>query len=353
MYRGFAFIVAVGIAATSAHAAETLDHIRQTKTLRCAINEETPEYSTSDDHGPRVAFDTDLCRAVAVAILGPEARVVATTYPDDVTSVAALRASRVDLIPSLTLDLTHAADSAFTFSEPVLYDGVGLLVPVAGQLSHAAQLDGKKVCFLAETEVETALRTWFARQHLKFVPFPFQEEGEMEAAFVTGNCASLGGDVTRLASTRLAFGPLADRYVLLPEQISQDPLAAASLADDPAFAAVVRWTSEVLLRAEALGLTRQTVAATAKEGEAGKSASGAHSPGLAGDPEMAILTGQTREIGTRLSLDDRWAIQVIATVGNYGEIFARDLGDQSPLKLPRGLNRLYTDGGLMYPLPLK
>ena len=322
--------------ATTLHA-QTLPQIRQTKTLRCAINQETPEYSTTDDHGPRQSFDTDICRAVAIAILGPTARIVTTFYPDDVTAAEALRTNKVDLIPTQTLDLTHAADSTLTFTPPILYDGIGFLIPTASGLTHAAQLDGKKICFLAETEPEVALRAWFTQQHLKFVPFPFQEEGEMEAAFVTANCAALAGDLTRLASTRQAFGPLAARYTLLPEQISRDPLAAASRSDDPAFAAIVRWTIEVLLNAEALNLTRQTIAA-------------AHANP---DPATAILTGQTREIGARLSLSNDWATQVISTVGNYGEIYARDLGDQSPLKLPRAHNRLDTQGGLMYPLPLK
>jgi general L-amino acid transport system substrate-binding protein len=158
----------------------------------------------------------------------------------------------------------------------------------------------------------------------------------MEAAFVTGNCTALAGDLTRLTSTRAAFGPLADRFTLLPEQIARDPLAAASRSDDPAFAAIVRWTIEVLLNAEAANLTQSTIAAT-----------------TATDPTTQILTGRTREIGTRLGLSNAWAVQVIAAVGNYGEIYDRDLGTQSLLKLPRALNRLDAEGGLMVPEPLK
>jgi general L-amino acid transport system substrate-binding protein len=351
--RSLAFALLALAAARFANAASTLDRVREGKTLRCGINQETPEYSTADDHGPRAAFDADLCRAVAIAIAGPEARVVAVPYPDDASTVAALRAGRVDLIPSLTLDFSHDAGAAFAFTPPVLYDGAGFLAPLDAPLQHAAQLDGKAICFLAETGVETSLRAWFTRQRLKFVPFPFQEEGEMEAAFVTGNCAALAGDLTRLAATRLEFGPLAGRYALLPEQISQDPLAAASRADDPAFAAVVRWTFEVLLQAEALGLTRENIARFAPGGGADKTISAAPDAGLVADPEVAMLTGKTQEIGARLLLDDGWALRVVGAVGNYAEMFARDVGEGSPLKLPQGLNRLYTDGGLMYPMPLK
>lgn len=333
--------------------ATTFDHIRQTKLLRCGINQETPEYSSSDDHGPREAFDTDICKAVATAILGPNARIGVTEYPDDAAAMEALVNGKVDLLPTLTLDLTHSAMSGITFSPPLLYDGVGLLVPIAAHISHVGDLSNKKICFLAETEVEVALRAWFESQptqeHLKFLPFPFQEEGEMEAAFVTGNCTALAGDLTRLASTRVAFGPLAGRYALLPELISKDPLAAASRADDPAFAAIVRWTIEVLIQAEESGLTQHNIAAKLLL----SSRSAAGSASLPPDPTIQILIGQTREIGAHLGLDNAWAAHVIAAVGNYGEIYDRDLGDQSPLKLPRALNRLYTQGGLMYALPLK
>ena len=350
-FLGYLALVLLIACYPQALAQSTLDHIRQTKTLRCGINQETPEYSTSDDHGPRQAFDADICRAVAIAILGPDARVIAAPFPDDVTSMEALRGGTVDLLPTLTLDLTHAANAGLAFSPPILYDGVGFLVPLSAHLTHANQLGSKKVCFLAETEVEVAVRAWFAKQHLHFVAFPFQEEGEMEAAFVTGNCAALAGDLTRLAATRVAFGPLAAHYALLPEQISKDPLAAASRADDPAFAEIVHWTIEVLLQAEESGLTQHNIAATLSSSS--RSAAEGSASSSPPDPTIQILTGGTHEIGDRLSLDNAWPTQVIAAVGNYGEIYTRDLGEKSPLKLPRALNRLYTQGGLMYALPLK
>jgi general L-amino acid transport system substrate-binding protein len=341
--------------------AQTLARIRATKSLRCATISETPEYSSTDDHGPRTAFDTDLCRAVAIAILGRKARITVTPYPDDVSASTALRAHKVDLIPTLTLDLTHSADSRVTFSPPVLYDGVGLLVPAAANLTRPGQLSDKKICFLAETQVEPSLRAWFTHEHLSFVPFPFNEEGEMEAAFVTGNCAALAGDLTRLAFVRLNFGPLASRYNFLaqdeptqglvqnsaqdPLQIAADPLAAASQSSDPAFANIVRWTLEVLLNTEGMGFTQHNAAARIHLIAASTNSSD--------DPALAILTGQTREIGSRLHLGNTWATYVVAATGNYGELFDRTLGVRSPLKLPRAQNRLADRYGLMLPLPLK
>ena len=165
----------------------------------------------------------------------------------------------------------------------------------------------------------------------------------MEAAFVTGNCAALAGDLTRLAFVRRNFGPLASRYSFLqpdePVQISSDPLAAASASSDPAFANIVRWTVEVLLNAEADGITHRTVFSTPSQ--------------ATDDSTFSLFSGQTREIGSKLRLDNRWAVEVTTAVGNYGEVFDRDLGDLSPLKLPRAENRLVINGGLMLPLPLK
>jgi general L-amino acid transport system substrate-binding protein len=358
-------LLALLLAVVPAHAStRTLTRIRQTHILRCGINQETPEYSSTDDHGPRQAFDADICRAVAIAILGPYARTILTPYPDDVAALAALGAGKVDMLPTLTLDLTHSAHTAITFSSPLLYDGVGFLVPVtadqAANLTHAAQLAGKKICFLGATQVEPSLRAWFSQQHFDFVAFPFNEEGEMEAAFVTGNCTALAGDLTRLASTRIGFGPLASHYTLLSEQVSngpvviaQDPLAAASRSDDPAFAAVVEWTIEVLLNAEQSTLTQQSPMSSSPHPLLPYRSEAEGSSSSSEDPTIEILTGQTHEIGSRLGLNNAWATQVIAAVGNYGEIYDRDLGGQSPLKLPRAQNRLYTHEGLMYPLPLK
>jgi general L-amino acid transport system substrate-binding protein len=333
------------------HAAATMTRILHTRTLRCGINSERPEYSNTDDHGPRQAFEADFCRAVAVAILGPSGRTVLTTYPDDVAAMAALRSGKVDLLPSLTLDMTHATQAGITFSSPILYDGVGFMVPIASAITAPAQLSGRKICFLAETQVELSLRAWFTKAHLDLLPYPFQEEGEMEAAFVSGNCAALSGDRTRLAWIHAGFGRSALRYALLPDQISDDPLAAASPSADTAFAAIVEWTLEVLLNAEAIGVHQST--AVRLSSRSGDKKVDATTTDSISDPALDILTGRTLQIGVRLGLDNAWALRVIAAVGSYGEMYERDLGYQSALKIPRDRNRLARDGGLMLPLPLK
>ena len=169
----------------------TLTHIRQTQTLRCGINIEQAEYSTSDPHGNRQAFDADLCKAVAVAVLGKDAQFKTAFYPDDQSSMQALSNGEVDLIPSLTDDFTHSIGTHIQFTRPILWDSIGFLLPARSSVTTARQLSGKKICFLAETTVEESVRAWFAATHLSFVPYPFSEEGEMQAAFATGNDPAL------------------------------------------------------------------------------------------------------------------------------------------------------------------
>lgn len=328
-----------------AHASDsspTLARIRAAGTLHCAIDAEQAEYSTSDDHGNRAAFDADLCHAVAIAVFGPQAQFAAKQYPDDTAAMAALNAGEADLIPTLTDDFSHAAGTHLAFTRPILWDGVSFLLPSTSQVTHARQLSGKKVCFLAETNVEETVRAWFAQEHLDFVPFPFQEEGEMQAAFSTNNCAALAGDRTRLAQTRAALLQHAKPTRLLPETISKDPLAAAVVRDnDPQWSAIVNWVMEALVQAEESGITQANVRNLSAHAAEDK------------DPQRRFLLGGSKQIGTALGLNNDWAAQIIAATGNYGEIYQRDLGAASPMKLLRGDNNLHRNGGLMVAIPPK
>ena len=333
--RVFAGVLALGGA--TAQAGTTVESIRKAGVLRCGIDRSEAEFSLSDEHGSRLAFDQDICKAVAVAVLGVDAKVAVKTFPDDQTSLAALRAGGVDLVASMSVDFSHQTAAGIGFSRPVLYDGQALMVLLSSHISSAAGLGGKTVCFLDGTEGADALRAWFLRQRVDFWPFPFQEQGEMEAAFVTGNCAALAGDITRLAATRLALGVEAAKYAILPELLSKDPLAVAYVSSDEDWGRVIRWTLEVLIQAEESGVT----AANFEKMQTSQ------------DPAVRRLVGATHELGAPLGLDAMWAAHVVKVVGNYGEIFERDLGSGSALKLPRGRNALWKNGGLMEALPLK
>jgi general L-amino acid transport system substrate-binding protein len=331
-------------AAAVLHAASTpgLASIRQAGVLACGIDQSEAEYNLSEQHGPRVAFDQDLCRAVAVAILGPRAQVAVKGYPDSDTALEALQHKEVDLIASVSADFTHSTIAGVSLTRPVLFDAQGFLVLHSARIEHIADLDRKKICFLDQTESELNLHAWFARHQLSFKPFPFQEEGEMEAAFVTGNCAALSGDLTRLANARAAFASRAREYDLLPETIALDPLAMAYRSSDPAFGNILAQVFNVLVAAEELGVSSKN---------AGQLLA---SPA----PEIQRLLGRTRELARPLALEDGWTAKVLSEVGNYGEIFGRGLGEGCPLKMPRGLNSLWSSGngsgvqGLLFSLPL-
>jgi general L-amino acid transport system substrate-binding protein len=327
-------------AAQSSSANEsTLSHVRAEGVLRCGIDQEQAEYSTSDDHGNREAFDADLCRAVAVAVLGKDALTRVTLYPDDRAAMHGLNAGDVEMVATLSDDFTHSVGTHLRFTQPVLWDGVGFLVPGRSPVDRARQLSGKKICLLAETMVEESVRAWFAREHLEFVPFPFQEEGEMQEAFATGNCGALAGDRTRLAETRAEFTRRGRQTRLLPEYISKDPLAASVRDDNTQWAALVNWVMEALIQAEESGVTQANVKAMRARADS--------------DPVLRFLLGGSREIGPALGLDDDWAARVIAATGNYGEMYERDLGSASPLNLSRGENNLRAHGGAITALPFK
>ena len=332
-------IIFVCVAAHAAEPSPTLARVRGVGILRCGIDAEEAEYTTSDDHGNRSAFDIDLCHAVAVAVLGKDARIKAINYPDDQAAMKGINNNEVDLIPTLTDDFTHAVGTHLHLTRPVLWDGVGFLVLVGTPAMHARQLSGKKICFLAETNVEDSVRAWFGREHLNFVPFPFQEEGEMQAAYSTGNCGALVGDRTRLAGTRAELTRRRMQMRLLPECISKDPLAAAVREDDAQWETLVNWVMEALIQAEESGVTQANVKAMRGRADS--------------DPVLRFLFGGSREIGPALGLDDDWVARVIAATGNYGEIYERDLGSASPLKLPRGENNLRDHGGAITALLFK
>ena len=330
----------VACAGQSAATHETiLSRVRAAGVLRCGIDQEQAEYTTSDDHGNREAFDADLCRAVAIAVLGENAQANATFYPDDTAAMKALGEGELDLIPTISADFTHEVGTHLTFTRPVLWDGVGFLAPTGSTLTRVRQLSGKKICFIAETTVEESVRAWFARERLEFVPFPFQEEGEMQAAFATGNCGALAGDRTRMAQNRAALARHGREVRLLPESISKDPLAAAVREDDSQWAAIVSWVMEALIQAEESGVTQRNVKAMRAR--------------AASDPTLRFLLGGSRQVGAALGLDDDWVARVITATGNYGEIYERDLGSGSPLKLPRGENHLRIHGGALEALAFK
>ncbi|HXN46536.1 MAG TPA: transporter substrate-binding domain-containing protein [Bryobacteraceae bacterium] len=324
-------------APAASYAGATVDKIKAAGSLRCGIDTEEPEYSTQDAHGNHSAFDLDICKAVAVAVLGPKAGFTVVPFRAEQDALKALKSGDIALLATGSPNLINTANPGFGFARPVFYDYQGFLVNRTLGIASPKDLAGKKVCFLGGTEIETQVEGYMMREKIKWLPFPFQEEGEMEAAFITRNCAAITADVSQLAYERIAFKGLARDFEILPDVIAKDPLAPAYRLDDPQWTAIVNWTVEALIQAEESGVTLANLAGM-KQSD---------------DPVIRRLLGVQRGYGQFVGLDDAWAARVIESVGNYGEIFERDLGSGSVMKLARGPNNLWTQGGLMYALPIR
>lgn len=337
---GWAAVSVLGILlSVSAHAAfagTTLEKIRIAGSLSCGVDTEEPEYTLDDAHGNHAIFDADLCKAVAVAVLGKDAKFTVRPYRDEADSLKALQSGEIDLLATASVNV-RTSNGRYSLARPIFYDYQGLLVNSAAGIHSLSDLAGKKICFLVGTEIERQLTAYMNRRKMPFIPGPFSEEGEMEAAFVTRNCAAVSADVSQLAYERIAFRNMAQNFQILPESVAKDPLAPAVRSDDAQWEAIVDWTMQALIQAEESGVTQANVASMMSSN----------------DLVVQRLLGVQHGYGQFLGLDDDWAARAIEAVGNYGEMYERDLGSKSPLRLERTLNRLWTDGGLMYANPIR
>ncbi len=318
-----------------AFAGATLDKVKRRGVVNCGVNTNTDDWSKAEPHGNLAAFEADLCRAIAAAVVGSADKVKFVTFNDDDESAAGLRAGKVDLLALATPGITGSF-AGFGFGPIVLFDAEGFMVRKSSGIASAADLAGKKICFMGSTGPEENLKTFMRKRNVAYQPYPFEEQGEMEAAFYTGQCQVYSADITQLATTRIRFRALAKNFAILPERIAEDPITPAFRPDDPRWAAVITWTINALIQAEEHGVSRANVAARR----------------ASTDPDIQRLLGTNGHIGHALGLSDDWAARAIAAVGNYGEIFDRDLGSGSRLKLERGINALWTKGGLLYAPPI-
>ncbi len=322
-----------GMAAISAHAAGTLDAVRAAGSLSCGVLTEPDDYGRDDLHGALDDFGTDLCRAVSAAVLGNAAHMRKIGLSDEAHGFAALESGKIDLLLGATPSIAAALRYGVAFTAPVFLDGVALLVPRAGGARWLDDLAGKQVCFIGNTAAQTALERAAARRHIAIVPFPFEENGEMHAALVTGHCAAVADSASRLSVTRAGFhGHIAD-FTVPAERLTLDPMAPALRGGDAPWASVVGAVTDALLIAEREGVT---------------AANATHLQGST-DPALRAITGGLPGI----ALDRDWALRAIAAVGNYAELYDRDCGPESELDLARGVNVLSEHGGLLFPQLLR
>lgn len=311
--------------------AETgLDHVRTAATLSCGVLTVPADYGKADVHGALADFGADLCRAVAAAVLGDATRITVAGFPDEKHGFNALEAGRIDLLmgasPSHAMEIVHG----LRFTHAAFIDAEGLMVDRQSGIRSFADLAGKQVCFIGGTRAEDVLVSESARRKIKILPFPFEEDGEMEVAFLTGHCNAIFSSLSRLAQTRASFRGRSKDFVILPDPLSLEPMAPAIRAGDPQWAAVVDATLDALLTAEQNGITRADAAALR----------------TSDDPLLHSLSGLVPGID-RNAVGPGWASRAVAAVGNFGEVFDRDIGPGSALNLDRGLNALWTRGGLM------
>ncbi len=317
--------------------------IRSRGQLSCGVDGQVAGFSSVAADGRYQGFDVDVCRAVAAAVLGSAEKVdfrnVTATQ-----RFPAVASGEIDLLShntTFTLGRDAPGGNGMSFAPVVFHDGVGVMVPVASGISSLAAVAGKPICLLSGATTEQALTDALRQINLTYVALKFSTIDEMFGAYQQGRCAAVSIDRSALAAQRTTFAnPAAHR--ILPAVLSKEPLAPATVQSDPAWADAVRWIVYALFEAEEQGITQANVAARLAEAKA--------NPKLA---DRRRFLGVEGNLGSELGLPDDFVVKVIAAVGNYGEIYARNVGEGSPLKIPRGPNRLFRDGGLLISPPFR
>jgi general L-amino acid transport system substrate-binding protein len=330
-------LLPLAMAGLPALAGPTLDGVKARGQLVCGVNSGVAGFSAPDARGEFQGLDAEFCRAVAAATLGDASRVrfLPTTYQ---TRFVALQSGEVDLLArNVTQTLLRDTSLGFNMAGVNFYDGQGFMVPRAAGIAAAKQLDGATVCVLPGSTSELNLGDWARREKIRVQPVVLGSMDEMTTAYQSGRCDAMTTDASQLAALRVSAVRAPDAHVILPERISKEPLGPMVRHGDEEWRDIVFWTLSAMIEAEELGVTRANVAQM-RESQ---------------DPNVQRLLGATPGFGKALGLPEDWAFQVIRQVGNYGESFARNLGGESPIGLERGLNNLWTRGGLMYALPLR
>ncbi|MDO8695587.1 MAG: amino acid ABC transporter substrate-binding protein [Pseudomonas sp.] len=320
-----------------AQAGEVVNSIKARGELRCGVSEGSPGFSEQDVAGQWRGLDADFCRAVAAAVLGDAAKVAFVPLKAS-TRFPALKAKKIDLlVRNTTWTLTREVLLQVQFPAVLFYDGQAFMLAKSAGISRLADLRQAHICVAKGTTHESNLAD-YARSHgLAWQPLVMDSTSALADAFFAGRCNAYTADAAQLTALQLRAPGGPAGFIILPERISKEPLGPVVLDDDRQWASLVRWVLYTLLLAEEHGVTQ----ANAEERIRAFGGTTAH-----------MLSGQNTEIARALGAQDDWAIRVLRAVGNYGELYERNLGSASPLKIERGLNRLWNDGGLMYAPPL-
>lgn len=325
------------VAAAPASAGAVLDSIKSRGHLLCGVNTSAPGFSSADSQGKWRGLDVNICRAVAAAVLGDSEKVkyVPLASPQRFT---ALQSGEVDMLArNTTWTMTRDASQGSVFVAVSYYDGQGFIVPKDINVKSAKELDGATVCVQSGTSSEKTLADYFNANKMTYKTVVFDTTEATQSAFLSGRCDVYTTDMSDLAGMRtLAQDPT--KYEILPETISKEPLGPAVRRGDEEFFQIVRWSFAAFLGAEELGVTKANVDELRK---------------TSANPDVQRLIGTGEDMGRMLCLDKDWSYRIIKQVGNYGESWTEYFGPNSALNLPRGLNKLWTEGGLMYAMPIR
>ncbi|WP_338699949.1 amino acid ABC transporter substrate-binding protein [Bradyrhizobium sp. 26S5] len=317
--------------------AQTLAAVKERGTLNCGVGQGLLGFSSQDDQKNWTGFDVDICRAIAAAIFGDPGKVTFISL-DAASRFAALQSGGVDVLSrNSTWTMSRETSLGLMFAGVAYYDGQGFLLRREAGIDTALQLGDKTVCTQTGTTTELNLADYFRANNMPLNVLALGTADETRTAYEQRKCDVLTSDVSQLYAERLKLAA-PDSHIILPEVISKEPLGPVVRQGDDQWFNLVKWTLYALINAEELGLKSTTVE------DAPKSSS---------SPDARRLIGIEGEFGRQLGLEQNWAARAVHAVGNYGEIFERNVGTQSRLSIPRGLNALWTRGGILYAPPVR
>jgi general L-amino acid transport system substrate-binding protein len=330
-------IVAAVVVAGTAHAGPTMDTVKKNGVVTCGISTGLAGFSLADAQGKYTGLDVDYCRQLAAAVLG-DANKVKFVPLSAQQRFTALQSGEVDVLArNTTWTLQRDTQLGLNFAPVNFYDGQGFMVFKKLGVKSAKELNGATVCVQPGTTTELNLSDYFRANKMTFKPVVIEKLDEVENAYFSGRCDVYTTDRSGLAATRISKAPNPDDQVILPEVISKEPLAPAVRHGDDEWFDIVKWVQFAALETEEKGITSKNVDAMLKTD----------------DPDIKRILGVTPGMGKSIGLDEKWVYNIVKQVGNYGEVFDRNVGKDAPMKLERGLNDLWTRGGLMYAPPIR
>ncbi|NDG40030.1 MAG: amino acid ABC transporter substrate-binding protein [Betaproteobacteria bacterium] len=332
-------LIALGALAATlpAQAGKTIDTIKQRGQLVCGVNPSLPGFSAADSQGNWAGLDVDVCKAVAATLLSDASKIKWVPL-NAAQRFAALQAGEIDILSrNTTWTLTRDASLGLHFTGATYYDGQGFMVTKKSKISSAKQLKGATVCVQSGTTTEKNLTDYSKAAGLNMKSVVFETQEATNKAYFSGRCQAYTTDASGLASVRNKEAGNPEDHVILPELISKEPLGPSVRRGDDEFFAIVKWVVFALVEAEEYGITQANV-------DQMKTST---------DPVVQRILGTSEDTGKLLGLDKDWAYRAIKATGNYGEIFERNVGPKSALKLPRGANNLWNKGGFMYAPPVR